>query len=390
MYHSHDEGPRAQARRMIDINRVHSGEIGRARVIRQAAGLLARNAMAIARLDEPLRRKPSYLADLLRMVWFYVVDFDRSGTRRNGAVRTSPAPAARASRRASASALGGSGRGRDGRGRRRAGGEAARAPRAASSGTRQAARPRTRPTPTADADEQAQRWSHAGVHQRDPDREHARAHAERGLEGARDARGRRPSARRRGSARRGPSGPARSASSRSRSRPRRRRRPTAGPTLNAIRWHVVSTMREAEHRPRAVARHQHVHVERLQRLHDADPREHLDDRHRVRPLLAEHERHEVGRHDDEAGRARARRRRRSAGRRAPTWRRSARARPGSARTPARRRAAAARRACSRARGSCCRRRRRCRARRCRGSGRSGSGRRSPAGSRASAGRACRR
>jgi rhamnosyltransferase len=80
VYHSHDEGPRAQARRMIDINRVHSGEIGRARVIRQAAGLLARNALSIARLGEPLRRKPGYLADLMRMVWFYVVDFDRSGT----------------------------------------------------------------------------------------------------------------------------------------------------------------------------------------------------------------------------------------------------------------------------------------------------------------------
>jgi hypothetical protein len=49
-------------------------------VIRQAAGLLARNSMSIARLDESLRRKPGYLADLLRMVWFYVVDFDRSGT----------------------------------------------------------------------------------------------------------------------------------------------------------------------------------------------------------------------------------------------------------------------------------------------------------------------
>lgn len=80
VYHSHDEGPRAQARRMIDINRVHSGEIGRLRVIRQALGLLARNAASIGRLDEPLRRKPRYLADLLRMVWFYVVDFDRSGT----------------------------------------------------------------------------------------------------------------------------------------------------------------------------------------------------------------------------------------------------------------------------------------------------------------------
>jgi rhamnosyltransferase len=80
VYHSHDEGPRAQARRMIDINRVHSGGIGRARVIRQAIGLLARNAGTIARLDEPLRQKPGYLADLLRMVWFYAVDFDRSGT----------------------------------------------------------------------------------------------------------------------------------------------------------------------------------------------------------------------------------------------------------------------------------------------------------------------
>ena len=65
---------------MIDINRVQSGEIGRARVLRQAAGLLARNAISIARLDEPFRRKPRYLAELLRMVWFYVVDFDRSGT----------------------------------------------------------------------------------------------------------------------------------------------------------------------------------------------------------------------------------------------------------------------------------------------------------------------
>jgi GT2 family glycosyltransferase len=80
VYHSHDEGPRAQARRMIDINRVHSGQIGRARVIRQAAGLLARNAISIARLDEPWRRKPRHLAELLHMVWFYVVDFDRSGT----------------------------------------------------------------------------------------------------------------------------------------------------------------------------------------------------------------------------------------------------------------------------------------------------------------------
>jgi hypothetical protein len=36
--------------------------------------------LSIARLDEPFRRKPRYLADLVRMVWFYAVDFGRSAT----------------------------------------------------------------------------------------------------------------------------------------------------------------------------------------------------------------------------------------------------------------------------------------------------------------------
>src|SRR3954452_24441932 len=47
VYHSHDESPRAQARRMIDINRVLPGRRTRRRTVREAAGLLYRNAAAI-------------------------------------------------------------------------------------------------------------------------------------------------------------------------------------------------------------------------------------------------------------------------------------------------------------------------------------------------------
>ena len=50
----------------------------------------------------------------------------------------------------------------------------------------------------------------------------------------------------------------------------------------------------------AVARHQDVHVEALKRLDDPDPGEDLDDRDGRVPLVAEHHRHEVGSHDDEA------------------------------------------------------------------------------------------
>jgi rhamnosyltransferase len=79
VYHSHDESPRAQARRMIDINRVtHDG--ARARVLREGAGLIYRNGRSIMGLDEPLLRRAAYFRDLLRMVWFYVVDFRQSGS----------------------------------------------------------------------------------------------------------------------------------------------------------------------------------------------------------------------------------------------------------------------------------------------------------------------
>ena len=83
VYHSHHENARAQALRMIDINRVLDAEAGRRtwrRTLREAVGLLFRGSRTILALDEPLRRKVAYLADLVRMVCYYVVDFSRLGT----------------------------------------------------------------------------------------------------------------------------------------------------------------------------------------------------------------------------------------------------------------------------------------------------------------------
>jgi rhamnosyltransferase len=81
VYHSHDESPRAQARRMIDINRADTTVVrDRRRVLRDAAGLLYRNARAVIALKEPAKNKAHYLVDLLKMVWFYVADFNAAGT----------------------------------------------------------------------------------------------------------------------------------------------------------------------------------------------------------------------------------------------------------------------------------------------------------------------
>ena len=93
VYHSHDEPPRAQARRMIDINRAATaGEARtRRRTAREAAGLLYRNVQKILRLDEPLRRKAAYVVELVQMVWFYLLDFSQAGStaeRRRGGTRT--------------------------------------------------------------------------------------------------------------------------------------------------------------------------------------------------------------------------------------------------------------------------------------------------------------
>lgn len=83
VYHSHSEGPRAQAQRLIDINRVErTGAAPRKwwRRLHEAARLLYRDGRSILGLDEPLRRKLEHLAELALMVFYYLVDFSRSGT----------------------------------------------------------------------------------------------------------------------------------------------------------------------------------------------------------------------------------------------------------------------------------------------------------------------
>lgn len=83
VYHSHHEGVRAKARRLIDISRA-SDKPGADRTKRQtvheAAGFFHRDATKVLALDEPFRRKLVYLIDVFRVAWYYVVDFSRSGT----------------------------------------------------------------------------------------------------------------------------------------------------------------------------------------------------------------------------------------------------------------------------------------------------------------------
>ena len=79
--HSHLESPRAQAQRLIDVNRIASaGARTRRRTLREAAGLLYRDSGSILGLDEPPRRKLAHLVELTQTVGFYVIDFSRSGT----------------------------------------------------------------------------------------------------------------------------------------------------------------------------------------------------------------------------------------------------------------------------------------------------------------------
>jgi rhamnosyltransferase len=80
VYHSHDERPRAQARRMIDINRVLVDRRTRRRTLREAAALLYHDGRVILRLDEPVRRKLAYFGELLQMIFYYVIDFSQAGS----------------------------------------------------------------------------------------------------------------------------------------------------------------------------------------------------------------------------------------------------------------------------------------------------------------------
>jgi glycosyltransferase involved in cell wall biosynthesis len=83
VYHSHREVPRAQARRLIDINRVLDAEARPRtlrRTLREAIGLLIRDSRKIVTLDEPLRRKLTHVVDLTRVAFYYAADFSQSGT----------------------------------------------------------------------------------------------------------------------------------------------------------------------------------------------------------------------------------------------------------------------------------------------------------------------
>jgi glycosyltransferase involved in cell wall biosynthesis len=83
VYHSHVESARAQALRMIDINRVLDGDSRlrtRRRTLREALGLVFRESRKIIALDEPVRRKRRYLVELIEMAGYYVLDFSKAGT----------------------------------------------------------------------------------------------------------------------------------------------------------------------------------------------------------------------------------------------------------------------------------------------------------------------
>jgi GT2 family glycosyltransferase len=83
VYHSHDESPRSQALRLIDINRVAAGEAAvrsLRQTLREAAAYLYRGSRAIVTLDAPPRRKAAHLSELVQMVSYYVVDFSRAGS----------------------------------------------------------------------------------------------------------------------------------------------------------------------------------------------------------------------------------------------------------------------------------------------------------------------
>lgn len=81
--HSHDESPRALARRLIDLNRGGTLAVGRRtlrRTLREAATYLYRDLRLIGQLAEPPRRKLAHAGHVIRMVFYYVTDFSRSGS----------------------------------------------------------------------------------------------------------------------------------------------------------------------------------------------------------------------------------------------------------------------------------------------------------------------
>ena len=83
VYHSHDESPRALARRLIDLNRGGTLAVADRRLhhtLREAATYLYRDLRMIAQLDEPAAAKLRHTGDAVAMAGFYLADFSKAGS----------------------------------------------------------------------------------------------------------------------------------------------------------------------------------------------------------------------------------------------------------------------------------------------------------------------
>jgi GT2 family glycosyltransferase len=83
VYHSHEDSPRALARRMIDLNRGGTLAVEDRRAhhtIREAATYLYRDLRLIVGLDEPLKAKLAHARDAVAMAVYYVADFSKAGS----------------------------------------------------------------------------------------------------------------------------------------------------------------------------------------------------------------------------------------------------------------------------------------------------------------------
>jgi glycosyltransferase involved in cell wall biosynthesis len=98
VHHSHNENARAQALRLIDLHRVRDADgftRPHRRRVNEVARFLVRDSRKIFGLTEPWHRKLKYLFELLRVAWFYVVDFSRLGTTAERRSRVADTPRAK-------------------------------------------------------------------------------------------------------------------------------------------------------------------------------------------------------------------------------------------------------------------------------------------------------
>lgn len=82
VFHSHDEDPRSQAHRWIDIRRAQHGCERRSLLsrARDAVGLVYRDTRTIRALDVSPRCKSRYLKAVLSTAYHYVVEFNQAGS----------------------------------------------------------------------------------------------------------------------------------------------------------------------------------------------------------------------------------------------------------------------------------------------------------------------